>query len=175
MEIANERNKPSTLLCPFHSVLVCFPRDFLFYLHLCSLLPVVFSWRCATCMHAEGLPDVVYVSVRPSISRTPERRKDKADDPSPSTLLCFFCCFCFHPLRCFFSSLHQNHFQLARDSDRLCSVSGQEDFQATFQAMMNAHHCPVHCSHVRLFTVSQIPMNYLFSRNNHWNKKTKQS
>lgn len=114
-------------------------------------------------------------SVRPSISRTPERRKDKADDPSPSTLLCFFCCFCFHPLRCFFSSLHQNHFQLARDSDRLCSVSGQEDFQATFQAMMNAHHCPVHCSHVRLFTVSQIPMNYLFSRNNHWNKKTKQS
>lgn len=92
-------------------------------------------------------------TVRPNLPRTSERWTEKADDPSSSTFLRVSCWFCFC---CIFSSLHQNHFQLACDSDRLCSVLGQEDFQATFQAMMNAHHCPVYCFEVRQFTVSKF-------------------
>lgn len=109
-------------------------------------------------------------TVRPNLPRTPERWTEKADGPSPSTFLCVSCCFCF---RCFFSSLHQNHFQLACDSDRLCSVSDQEDFQATFQTMMNAHHHPVHCSEVRLFTVSKFRRIIPFLVTTIWIKKTK--
>lgn len=109
-------------------------------------------------------------TIKLNLPRTPERWTEKADGPSPSTFLCVSWCFCF---RCFFSSLHQNKFQLACDSDRLCSVSGQGDFQATFQAMMNAHYCPVHCSKVRLFTVSKFRRIIPFLVTTIWLKKNK--
>lgn len=66
---------------------------------------------------------------RTKFSQNSGEMEQESDDPSPSIFLCVSCCFCFH---CFFSSLHQNHFQLACDSRQILFSIEQGRFPGHF-------------------------------------------
>lgn len=106
-----------------------------------------------------------FCTVKPNLHRTLERWTEKADHPSPFTFLCVSSCFSF---RCFFLTLHQNHFQLACDSERLFSVgpgrlpghfSGDDECTSLSGTLFRS----------QTVYSFQIPINYPFSRNNHLN------
>lgn len=110
-----------------------------------------------------------FCTVKPNLHRTLERWTEKADHPSPFTFLCVSSCFSF---RCFFLTLHQNHFQLACDSERLFSV-GPGRFPGHFSGDDECTSLSGTLFRSQTVYSFQIPINYPFSRNNHLNKKKK--